>query len=451
MGSIKKPAIAIIGTGYVGLVSGACFAELGYSVICVDKDLQKIARLKKADIPIYEPDLEHLVRKNVASSQLQFTTSLNEAFEKADMIFIAVGTPQQTEDSAPDLSFLQSVAKELAPLLTVPKILVIKSTVPIGTNRKIAELIRTLNHQAKFEMVSNPEFLREGVAVFDFMSPDRVVIGVESVATQKCMEAFYAPFTEKGIPLVVTDLETAEMIKYAANCFLAMRLAYVNELADLCEKVGGNIEKVMEGVGLDKRIGLQYLQTGPGFGGSCFPKDTEAFLHMAKNSDTSLSILEAVIASNKNRKQKLSDYIKQALGTLQSKTIAVLGLAFKANTDDIRDSAALSLIQELLKQDALVRVYDPVVKASTLSLFKSVTWPDSVYQAIEGADIVVIVTEWPEFRELDLALIKSLLKPEKSPPTLIDFRNLFDPETVARAGLRYISLGRKMLTPIAIN
>ncbi len=439
--------LAVIGTGYVGLVSGVCFATLGFKVCCVDKDAEKISKLENLEIPIYEPGVKELVEKNLASGHLSFTSHLMDAIE-AEIIFIAVGTPTDPKTGRADLHYVEALALELAPLLTQPKVIVVKSTVPVGTNRYIADLILKKNPAAQFMMASNPEFLREGSAVQDFMNPDRIIIGTAHLEARRCLDKVYHPFRVQGVPILHADIETAEMIKYTANCFLATKLGFVNEIAVLCEKLGADIEQVMIGIGLDKRIGHAYLKAGPGYGGSCFPKDTRALATVAAELQLPLNIVEAVIASNEKQKRRMTDKIIAACcGDVANKSIAILGLAFKANTDDIRDSAAITIIEHLQQAGAHIAVFDPVAMEKAKERLQNVRWGESPYQAIEGSDVVVIVTEWEAFRHLDLSRVKTLLKKSKIPPTLIDLRNMYEPGIVTRCGLRYLSIGRAESLP----
>lgn len=440
----------MVGSGYVGLVSGTCFAELGFTVTCIDKDAQKINSLQAGLIPIYEEGLQELVHKHLANKQLQFKTDLSEVVHNSQVIFLAVGTPTDPTTGQANLCYIEGVAKELAPLLNESdtKIIVVKSTVPVGTGQLIKNIILSINPTAKFSMVSNPEFLREGSAVFDFMNPDRVVLGSACIEARRWMDKLYQPLSDRNIPILHTDIETAEMIKYAANCFLATKIAFVNEISDVCEKLNADVEKVMLGVGLDKRIGSGYLKSGPGFGGSCFPKDTLALAHVARAVSAPSSIVEAVVASNDQRKEKMVDKIIRACGgKIKGKTIAILGVAFKANTDDVRDSAALTIITGLQKQGAFIRVYDPIAmeKAETvLKDIKNIFWTKEGYEAIQGSDALVIVTEWEEFSTLDLNRVSKLLnKSPHQPAPFIDLRNLYDTKQMEALGFYYVSVGRK--------
>jgi UDPglucose 6-dehydrogenase len=432
--------IAVVGTGYVGLVSGVGFAELGHEVICVDNNAEKIKRLEKGEVPIYEPGLEPLLKANEKAGRIRFTGDLAQAVRASEAVFIAVGTPT-LPSGQPDIRYVEEVASAVAPLLDQPRLVVNKSTVPVGMGKKVAEIILKANPKAKFEVASNPEFLREGSAVQDFLQPHRVVVGTETARAKELMEAIYKPLAARGAAVVYTDIETAEMIKYAANCFLATKIAFINEVADLCEKVGADIQGVAHGIGLDPRIGKEFLQTGPGYGGSCFPKDTVALSNIARGYGTALPVLEATIESNRTRKLRMADRIISACGgSLQGKTIAILGLAFKANTDDLRDSVSLVIIPELLKAGASIRAYDPQGMHEAKKLLPGgIHWSRDGYDCIGGADAAVILTEWQEFRDLDLARVKASLVT----PLLIDMRNLWDVKTPKSAGLRYISLGRQ--------
>lgn len=439
-------SIAMVGSGYVGLVSAVCFTELGFTVKCVDKDLGKIEAIQKGKIPIYEPGLAELVQKNLKQNRLSFTTDLKAAVQNSQVVFIAVGTPTHPSTGEADLSYVNDLAEELAFLLNEHKTIVVKSTVPVGTGHNIKKLILNLNPHAKFEMVSNPEFLREGSAVFDFMNPDRIIVGTETQHAQAIMDQIYLPLAKK-CPLVHTNIETAELIKYTANCFLATRIAFVNEIASLCEKLSADVEQVMLGVGLDKRIGSGYLKAGPGFGGSCFPKDTLALRYVAEQAKAPLKILDAVIHANEFRKTNMiTKIISDCGGSVHGKTIAILGVAFKANTDDVRDSAALTIISGLQAEGASIRAFDPEAMEKASELLADVYWAKDSYDAISSSDAVVIVTEWEIFAELDLARVKSLMK-SKTLPLMIDLRNLYSPEKVVSVGFTYSSIGRPLVTP----
>lgn len=442
---LNQIRMCMIGTGYVGLVSGTCFSALGHHVTCIDNEANKIAMLKEGQIPIYEPELKELVQDNVAKSNLQFTTD-KASIKTCDVIFIAVGTPPCSESGRADLKYIEKVVTELASLLTSYKVIVIKSTVPVGTCRKMANLIRELSPKAQFDIVSNPEFLREGSAVFDFMNPDRIIIGTESVQAKTIMNKVYKPFVDRHIPLVYSDIETSEMIKYTANCFLATKIAFVNEIALLCEKLGANVENVMKGVGLDSRIGSQYLQTGPGFGGSCFPKDTLALTQVAEEVGLPLKIVESVIASNIQHKERMVEKIVNACGgSVQGKKIAILGLAFKANTDDIRDSAAITIIQGLKNRGAKIVAYDPAAMEKAADILTDIIFAEALDEALLDAEAVVIVTEWKIFAELSLSKLSKMMSKKNIPATIVDLRNLYDASMMEKAGIRYVPLGKPML------
>jgi UDPglucose 6-dehydrogenase len=436
--------ITVIGAGYVGLVSAACFSDFGYEVTCVDRDPRKLAMLENGEIPIYEQGLEPIVSANRAAGRLIFTDRLKEAVAQADVVLIAVGTPTRDGEDAADLSYVYAAGEEIAKAMSGFTVIVTKSTVPVGTAAKLREIISKTRPDGDFEVASNPEFMREGSAVEDFLRPDRVVVGVNSERAEKVLSQLYRPLTAKNVPLVVTSCEAAEVIKYAANTFLATRIAFVNQLADLCEKVGADIEDVARGMGLDKRIGLQFLSPGPGFGGSCFPKDTRALVHTARQQGNPFSIVENVIAANEQRKVALADRVQQAVGgTLAGKRIAILGIAFKAETDDIRDAAALTVIPELQKRGASVAAFDPVAMDNGRQAFESVQWCADAYSAVIGSDAVVILTEWNVFRGLDLRRMARDMRQ----PVLIDFRNLFPISDVRNSGMAYHSIGRASVFP----
>lgn len=446
----NKFSITVVGTGYVGLVTGACFAELGFDVTCLDKDRDKILAIQQGLIPIYEPGLASLVEKNLAANRLHFDITLKHTLETSDIIFIAVGTPTHPMTGEADLCFVESVAEELAPWLNNYKTIVVKSTVPVGTGQRINKIIRACNPKALFSMVSNPEFLREGSAVFDFMNPDRIIVGSDNPESRKHMDSLYQSFVEQGISIVHTNIETAEMIKYAANCFLATKIAFVNEIASLCEKLSADVESVMLGVGLDQRIGSGYLKPGPGYGGSCFPKDTLALCYAAVAAGAPLSIIEAVVHSNETRKREMITKIISACGgSVQDKTLCILGLAFKANTDDVRDSAALTITQGLQAEGAKIQAFDPEAMEKASQFLTDVLWAKDAYQAIKGSAAVIIVTEWEEFGNLDLNRVKKQML--STSPILIDLRNLYHPKTVTDAGLSYVSIGRTQAFPDSLK
>ncbi|WP_445682825.1 UDP-glucose dehydrogenase family protein [Radicibacter daui] len=432
--------IAMIGTGYVGLVSGTCFSEFGWNVICVDKDESKIAALKDGRIPIYEPGLDQLVAKNVAAGRLSFTTSLSEAVDGADAIFIAVGTPSRRGDGHADLSYVYAAAGEIADSLTGYSVIVTKSTVPVGTGREIERIVRTRRPDADFDVASNPEFLREGSAIEDFMRPDRIVVGTNGDRAAQVLKTLYRPLALREKPLILTTLETAEVIKYAGNAFLATKITFINEIADLCEKVGADVQDVARGIGLDGRIGAKFLHPGPGYGGSCFPKDTKALARTAHDSGAPTRIVETVIAVNDARKLAMTDRIVDACGgDVEGKTVAILGVTFKPNTDDMRDSPSLDIIPELQRRGARVRAYDPAGMHEAGKLLTNIDWMDGTYATLDGADVVAILTEWNEFRALDLAEVKRLLKR----PVMVDLRNVYALDEMAEAGFDYYSLGRR--------
>lgn len=449
--ALNYPAIGMIGTGYVGLVTAACFATLGLTVHAVDNNREKIKALEQGKIPIYEPGLENLVREARAENRLFFSTDLSRMMIESETIFIAVGTPTEQKTGAADLSALQAVARQMAPLLTTHRYLVIKSTVPVGTGHQFARWIREVNPNAEFSMVSNPEFLREGLAVSDFLNPDRVVVGVENDAAKLHMMAVYAPLAAQGVAILYTDIKSAELIKYAANGFLATKIAFVNEIANLCDTVGADIEQVVAGIGSDKRIGPGYLQPGPGYGGSCFPKDTLALKHMGEIQGSRVGIIEAVIVSNENHKKRMVDKILAACGgSIKGKTLGILGLAFKANTDDVRESSAVFISEQLLNLGASLMVYDPVVTLAQSGLQRE-PWADCItevkdaYEAAQSADALVILTEWDEFAHLDWDRVKKYFRntQKELKPVVIDLRNLYDPKAMKNAGIEYISLGRR--------
>ncbi len=431
--------IAVIGTGYVGLVSGACFSEFGVTVTCVDQDAAKIARLQRNEMPIFEPGLEALVAKNAAAERLLFTTDLGSAVAGVDAVFIAVGTPSRRGDGHADLSYVFAAAEEIGRALTDYAVVVTKSTVPVGTGRRVAEILRRTRPQGGFDVASNPEFLREGSAITDFMRPDRVVIGSDSDRAQAAMRALYRPLYLLETPMLFTDIETAELIKYAANAFLATKITFINEIADLCEKVGADVQDVANGIGLDGRIGRKFLHAGPGFGGSCFPKDCKALVRTAREAELALSVVETVVEVNEARKRRMADRIAEVCGgNVAGKTLAVLGLTFKPNTDDMRDSPSLSILPPLSAAGATIRVYDPEGMAEAKSLLPDLIFCQDAYATMAGADALIILTEWNVFRALDLGRVRDLL----AAPLVIDLRNIYEPEEMAAAGLSYISIGR---------
>jgi UDPglucose 6-dehydrogenase len=436
--------ITIVGSGYVGLVTGACFAEFGYHVTCVDKDASKIENLHKGIIPIYEPGLESLVQQTQRAGRLSFTTELKDAVAQADAVFIAVGTPSRRGDGHADLSYIHQAAQDIAGSLQGYTVIVTKSTVPVGTCRKVSEIIREMNPTADFDVASNPEFLREGSAINDFMRPDRVVIGTQSDEdghdrARAVLQQLYRPLYLIETPIVFTGIETAELIKYSANGFLAMKIAFINEMADVCERVGANIQDVAKAIGLDGRIGRKFLHAGPGYGGSCFPKDALALTRTAREVGAPTTIIEAVVQSNHDRKSAIAKRIISALQDFEEpKTVAVLGLTFKPNTDDMRDAPSLSIIPLLQEAGIVVQAYDPVGHREAAKHFKNITFAKSAYDAMIGAHAVVILTEWNEFRALDFNKMAEHL----SYPLLIDFRNIYRPDEMVHTGFDYISIGR---------
>ncbi|HKD47365.1 MAG TPA: UDP-glucose/GDP-mannose dehydrogenase family protein [Rhizomicrobium sp.] len=429
--------IAMIGTGYVGLVSGACLSEFGHHVICVDKDAAKVANLRQGAIPIFEPGLEEVVAANTKAGRLSFETEITHAVRDADAVFIAVGTPSRRGDGHADLSYVFAAAEEIAQALMNYTVVVTKSTVPVGTSRKVQEIIRKAGVKGDFDMASNPEFLREGSAIEDFRRPDRVVVGCDTERAREVMREVYRPLYINETPILFTSRETSELIKYAANAFLATKITFINEMADLCEKVGGDVQDVARGIGLDGRIGSKFLHAGPGFGGSCFPKDTLALVRTAREMGAPSRIVEAVVAVNDGRKKEMAGKIEAAFGGVKGKTVAVLGLTFKPNTDDMRDAPSLVILPYLQQAGAIVRAYDPEGRTEAAKLL-TVDFCDNAYEALEGADGVVILTEWNEFRALDLGKVKAALKS----PLMVDLRNIYRPAQMVRAGFRYVSVGR---------
>jgi UDPglucose 6-dehydrogenase len=431
--------IAVIGTGYVGLVSGACFSEFGVSVVCVDQDEAKIARLRRGEMPIYEPGLEALVAANTAAGRLVFTTDLPAAVEGAEAVFIAVGTPSRRGDGHADLSYVFAAAEAIGRALSDYAVVVTKSTVPVGTGREVAAVLRRTRPQAGFDVASNPEFLREGSAIEDFMRPDRVVIGTDSERARNVMRQLYRPLYLIETPMLFTDIETAELIKYAANAFLATKITFINEIADLCERVGADVQDVARGIGLDGRIGRKFLHAGPGFGGSCFPKDCVALVRTAEEAEAALAIVATVVRVNEARKARMADKITAACGgTVAGKSLAVLGLTFKPNTDDMRDSPSLEILPRLVAGGASIRAFDPEGIAEAKKLMPDLIYCTDAYATMDGADALVLLTEWNEFRALDLARVRGLL----ATPLVIDLRNIYQPDEMAAAGLSYLSVGR---------
>jgi UDPglucose 6-dehydrogenase len=432
--------IAMIGTGYVGLVSGVCFSDFGHEVVCVDKNPQKIEMLKAGKVPIYEPGLEALLEKNVQAGRLSFTTDLADAVDGAEAIFIAVGTPTRRGDGHADLTYVFAAAEEIARAMTGYAVIVTKSTVPVGTNRKVEEIVRATRPDAQFDVASNPEFLREGAAIDDFMRPDRVVVGIESERAQEVMGDIYRPLFLREFPIVYTDLESAEMIKYAANAFLAIKITFINEIAALCEKVGADIKAVSKGMGLDGRIGNKFLHAGPGYGGSCFPKDTSALARIGQEHAAPIHIVEAVINVNDAVKRRMIDKIVDLCGgSVNGKTIGVLGVTFKPNTDDMRDAPSLTIVPALVGAGAKVRVTDPQGRREGEHLLPGVTWAEDAYAAASGADAVVILTEWNEFRALDLKRLAG----NDGARVMADLRNVYERDDVLAAGFAgYTGVGR---------
>lgn len=432
--------IAMVGAGYVGLVSGACFSDFGHEVVCVDKDAAKIARLTRGEVPIYEPGLESLIAKNAAAGRLSFTTDLAAAVGGAEAVFIAVGTPTRRGDGHADLTYVMAAAADIGRALTGYAVVVTKSTVPVGSNRKVAEALRAANPEAEFDVVSNPEFLREGAAIDDFMRPDRVVVGVETARGRKVMAELYRPLSLREFPTVYTGLETAELIKYAANAFLATKITFINEIAALCEKIGADVKMVAKGIGMDGRIGDKFLHAGPGYGGSCFPKDTKALARIGQEHAQPMQIVETVIKVNEEVKRRMIDKIVDLCGgTLRDRTVAVLGVTFKPNTDDMRDAPALTIIPALVGAGAKVRISDPQGRHEGEALLPGVKWIENPYQAANDADLVVLLTEWNEFRGLDLAKLARKM----ATPQMADLRNVYDPAEVRAAGFTaYVGVGR---------
>ncbi|MEO1361335.1 MAG: UDP-glucose/GDP-mannose dehydrogenase family protein [Pseudomonadota bacterium] len=434
--------VAMIGTGYVGLVSGACFADFGHVVTCVDKDASKIDRLHQNIMPIYEPGLDDLVEKNVKEERLFFTTEAKEAIADADAVFIAVGTPSRRGDGHADLSYVYAAAEEIAELMTGFTVVVTKSTVPVGTGDEVEEIIRKKRPDADFAVVSNPEFLREGAAIKDFKIPDRVVVGTEDERAKAVMEELYRPLFLNQTPIVFTARRTSELIKYAANAFLAVKITFINEMADLCEAVGANVQEVSRGIGLDGRIGKKFLNAGPGYGGSCFPKDTLALTKTANDYDSPVRIVDTVVEVNASRKKAMATKIIKAMGgDVSGKTIGVLGLAFKQNTDDMRDAPSLDIVPALIEAGAKVKAFDPEAMEEAKHLLSGLDYADNAYEAVAGADAMVILTEWDQFRALDLDRIKASLNGD----VVVDLRNIYLPDDMAKRGFTYTSIGRPNL------
>jgi len=432
--------VAMIGTGYVGLVSGACFADFGHVVTCVDKDSGKIDRLNAGQMPIYEPGLEDLVAANMRDGRLSFALDGAEAIRNADAVFIAVGTPSRRGDGHADLSYVYAAAEEIADLIDGFTVVVTKSTVPVGTGDEIERIIRARRPDADFAVVSNPEFLREGAAIGDFKRPDRVVVGIEDERARPVMTELYRPLNLNETPILFTGRRTSELTKYAANAFLALKITFINEMADLCESLGADVQQVARGIGLDNRIGSKFLHAGPGYGGSCFPKDTLALVRTATDAGSPLRLIETTVEVNDARKRAMADRVAAALGgvDLKGKTVALLGLTFKPNTDDMRDAPSLDVAPALIAMGAKVQAFDPEGMAEAAKMLDGVVFRDGPYDAVEGADVVVIMTEWDQFRALDLDRIKLLL----NQPVMVDLRNIYRPEDMKARGFRYSSIGR---------
>jgi UDPglucose 6-dehydrogenase len=435
--------IAMIGTGYVGLVSGACFADLGHHVVCVDTDRTKIEKLRRGEIPIYEPGLDDIVERNIKADRLSFTSDTAEAVPGRDAIFICVGTPPR-DDGEADLSYVHAAARGIAPHISAYTVVVNKSTVPVGTGTEVERIIRTANPKAEFDVASNPEFLREGNAIDDFMKPDRIVIGTDSAQARNVMATLYRPLMLQESQILHTGRATSELIKYAANAFLAMKVTFINEIADICEQVDADVQDVSRGIGLDSRIGLKFLQAGAGFGGSCFPKDTLALTSTARKVGRPTQIVEAVMAANSERKRRMADKIITACdGTLTNKSIGVLGVTFKPNTDDMRDAPSLDIIPLLQKAGARIRAYDPEGMSEARKYLDDIEWSEDAYGVMQGADALLILTEWKEFRALDLGRTRKLLRK----PLVIDLRNIYTPAEMTSAGFEYHSVGRPSFPP----
>jgi UDPglucose 6-dehydrogenase len=431
--------IAMIGSGYVGLVSGTCFADFGHVVTCVDLDEAKIEALKKGIIPIFEPGLDQLVTKNSKEGRLNFTTDLKGAVAGSDAVFIAVGTPSRRGDGHADLSYVHAAARDIAESMTDFTVVVTKSTVPVGTGDEVERIIRSTKPDADFAVVSNPEFLREGAAISDFKRPDRILVGTDDARAREVMSEIYRPLYLNAAPLLFTSRRTAELTKYAANAFLAMKITFINEMADLCEQTGADVQDVARGIGLDNRIGSKFLHAGPGYGGSCFPKDTLALVKTAQDFAAPSRIIETVADVNSKRKRAMAQKVIRACdGAVKGKTLAILGLAFKPNTDDMRDAPSLDLIDELLKAGATIRAYDPESMAQAQQLMPSITYCSDAYETMQQADAVVIVTEWDAFRALDLTRMKACL----AQPIVVDLRNIYRPDDMRKRGFTYISIGR---------
>lgn len=431
--------IVMIGSGYVGLVSGACFADFGHSVVCVDKDAGKIDKLKGGGIPIYEPGLDQLVATNVAAGRLSFTTELARPVAEADVVFIGVGTPSRRGDGHADLSYVYAAAEEIGQALTGFTVVVTKSTVPVGTGDEVERIIRQANPNADFAVASNPEFLREGAAIEDFKRPDRIVVGIEDERARGPMTEVYRPLFLNQSPLLFTSRRTSELIKYAANAFLAMKITFINEIADLCEKVGADVQDVSRGIGLDNRIGSKFLHAGPGYGGSCFPKDTLALVKTAQDNEAPVRLIETTVAINDNRKRAMArKVIHAAGGDVRGKTIGLLGLTFKPNTDDMRDAPSIAIVQALTDAGAIVRAYDPEGMDAARAILPDIVYVDDAYATAQGASALVLVTEWNQFRALDFERLKATM----IAPVLVDLRNVYKPAEAIKAGFSYTGIGR---------
>ncbi|MCQ0987270.1 UDP-glucose dehydrogenase family protein [Jiella marina] len=432
--------LVMIGSGYVGLVSGACFADFGHEVVCIDVDEKKVAALKEGKIPIFEPGLDQIVQSNAAAGRLKFTTDLASSVRAADVVFIAVGTPSRRGDGHADLSYVYGAAREIARAVEGFTVVVTKSTVPVGTGDEVERIIRDENPNADVAVVSNPEFLREGAAITDFKRPDRIVIGTEEPRAIEVMRQVYRPLYINESPLLFCERRTSELTKYAANAFLAMKITFINEIADLCEKLGGDVQKVAKGIGLDKRIGDKFLHAGPGYGGSCFPKDTLALVKTAQDADSPMRLIETTVAVNDNRKRAMARKVIAACGgEVRGKTIAILGLTFKPNTDDMREAPSISIIQALIDKGAIVRAYDPEGMEAAETMMPEIEYGQNPYDIARDADAIVLVTEWDEFRALDIGRIKSLMKE----PVLVDLRNVYPPQEIIAQGFRHVGIGRQ--------
>ena len=431
--------ITIIGTGYVGLVSGVCFSDFGHVVTCVDKDAGKIEMLNQGKIPIYEPGLDELVSKNVSEGRLFFATELKEAVAGSEAVFIAVGTPEDKETGAANLAFVHAAAAEIAENLQGYTVIVTKSTVPVGTGDEVEAIMRKTNPEADFDVVSNPEFLREGAAIDDFKHPDRIVVGAQTAKAGDTMRRLYRPFDLNETPLLMVNRRTSELIKYAGNAFLATKITFINEMADLCEHVGADVEEVARGIGLDSRIGPKFLSAGPGYGGSCFPKDTMAVVKTARQVGSPLNIIETVVDINAKRKRSMADKIMAAVGgDVSGKTIAILGLAFKPDTDDMRESPAIDIIESLQAKGANIRAYDPEAMGEAAKILSNIDYCADAYECAHGAEVLCVVTEWDKFKALDFVRLKDLLKAN----ILVDLRNVYVPRDVRAYGFEYVSIGR---------